>query len=83
MSEVNEVLQNIESSKAQLNAIDDLVNKENAQIQKDERKDQNDTKSEETMIHDLNENIRRIKQQLQQIVSKTHSMDFRGMHCNS
>lgn len=83
MSEVNEVLQNIESSKAQLNAIDDLVNKENAQIQKDERKDQNDTKSEETMIHDLNENIRRIKQQLQQIVSKTHSMDFRGKHCNS
>lgn len=77
--QVNAVLQNIENSKVQLNVLDDIANKENAQIQKDKQKDQNDTKHEDKMVHDLNESLRHTEQQLQQVVSSTkHLMDFHG-----
>lgn len=77
--QVNAVLQNIENSKVQLNVLDDIANKENAQIQKDKQKDQNDTKHEDKMVYDLNESLRHTEQQLQQVVSSTkHLMDFHG-----
>lgn len=63
------VLQSIENSKAQVDEFDALANNENEQIQQAAQKEQNDTKKEDKMIHDLNESIRQAEQQLRQVVS--------------
>lgn len=71
MCQINAILKNIENAKAKLTVHDEMIKKENAQIQNDEQKDQNNTKHEDKIVYELNESIRYTEQQLQNVVSIT------------
>lgn len=61
----------IENSKAQSSAFDEMVTKEDAQMEKDKQKDEKAMKSEDKMVHDLKTIIHNTEQELEQIVSTT------------